>query len=146
MLLETRKNGHLQVPQTALPRRDQGGSFLVCAVWQWIRSLGSLQMAIFSRELAKFLQTESLPLFWDVKDWSVPSEKVPGSRLPQIGTDICSFVQPPNCRNSCNFCRKSGNFCRKLSEIGEKKLRKVQKSGFSKKPGKRVEVQKFFPI
>ena len=63
-----------------------------------------------------------------------------------VGTSVWSFVQPPNCRNSCNFCRKSGNFCRKFSEFGEKNLRKVQKSGFSKRPGKGVEVLKFFRI
>ena len=48
------------------------------------------------------------------------------------GTDVCSFVQPPNCRNSCNFCRKSGNFCRKLSAMGEKKLRKFKEWLFEK--------------
>ena len=64
---------------------------------------------------------------------------------PRKRGSVWSSVQPPNCRKSCNFCRKSGNFCRNLSQIGEKKLRKVQKNGFSKKPQKWCESSKILP-
>ena len=62
-----------------------------------------------------------------------------------LGTSVCSVVRPFHCRNSCNFCRKSGNFDSKFRKIGEKKLRKVQKSGCSKKPWKGCRSSKFLP-
>ena len=65
--------------------------------------------------------------------------------VPRLGTSVCSVVRPSHCRNSCNFCRKSGNFDSKFRKIGEKKLRKVQKSGCSKKPRKECESSKILP-